>query len=168
LQLDILDAADRRATPKIRRKLTRWESARSGSDPLAGYQETLYGGDPAEGKKIFFDKPEAQCVRCHKIAGEGGEVGPDLTQVGAQKDRRYLLESIVLPNQQIAKGFESVSVVLKTGDTFAGVLKNETADELVLNSADTGLLPIKKADIDSRRASLSPMPEGLGQILTKH
>jgi quinoprotein glucose dehydrogenase len=168
LRLDVLDAAARRTAPKIKRKLVRFESARPNSDPLAAYQETLYGGDPAEGKKIFFDKPEAQCVRCHKIAGEGGEVGPDLTHVGSQKDRRYILESIVLPNQQIAKGFESVTVVLKNDDTFTGVLKSETPDELVLNSADTGLLPIKKADIESRRTSLSPMPEGLGQILTKH
>jgi quinoprotein glucose dehydrogenase len=168
LQLDVLDAAAHRSSPRIKRKLTRFESGRSGSDPLAAYQETLYGGDPAEGKKIFFDKPEAQCVRCHKIAGEGGEVGPDLTHIGSQKDRHYLLESIVLPNQQIAKGFESATVVLKNGDSFTGVVKNETPDELVLNSAETGLLPIRKSDIDSRRTSLSPMPDGLGLILTKH
>ena len=106
-------------------------------------------------------------MRCHKIGGEGGEVGPDLSHVSAQKDRHYLLESILLPNQQIAPGFESVGVVLKNGDSYAGVLKKETADELVLNSAETGLLPIKKVDIESRRTSLSPMPEGLGQILSK-
>lgn len=168
LELDILDAAGRRSTPRIRRKLDRLESSRPQDDPVGSFRETLFGGDPAEGKKVFFDKPEAQCVRCHRIAGEGGDVGPDLSHIGAQKERSYLLESIVLPNRQIAPGFESVTVTLKNGDSYIGVLKSETPTELVINSTDTGVLPVKKADIEDRRASLSPMPEGLGQILTKH
>jgi quinoprotein glucose dehydrogenase len=116
---------------------------------------------------VFFEKPEAQCVRCHRINGQGGDVGPDLSHVASQKDRRYFLESIVLPNKQIAQGFDSVTVVLKDGDVQAGVLKSETATELVLNSADHGAVTLKKSQIQSRRAALSPMPEGLGQILSK-
>jgi hypothetical protein len=58
-------------------------------------------------------------------------------------------------------------VVLKNGDSFAGVLKSETPDAIVINSPDTGPLTIKKVDVQSRRQALSPMPEGLGQILTK-
>jgi quinoprotein glucose dehydrogenase len=87
--------------------------------------------------------------------------------VASQKDRHYLLESVILPNKQIAQGFDSVTVVLKDGDVQAGVLKSETPTELVLNSADHGAVTLKKADIQSRRAALSPMPEGLGQILSK-
>jgi quinoprotein glucose dehydrogenase len=60
-----------------------------------------------------------------------------------------------------------VIVVLKDGDSQAGVLKSETPDALVLNSPDNGLVTIKKSDIQSRKAALSPMPEGLGQILSK-
>ncbi len=73
----------------------------------------------------------------------------------------------MLPNKQIAQGFDSVTVVLNDGDVQAGVLKSETPTELVLNSVDHGLVTIKKSDIKTRRAALSPMPEGLGQILTK-
>ena len=50
-------------------------------------------------------------MRCHKIAGRGGDVGPDLSKIGGEKTRAYLLESIVLPNKAIAKNFESVEVV---------------------------------------------------------
>ena len=69
--------------------------------------------------KIFTAKAEVECLRCHKIkppAGEamGGEVGPELSDVGARQNREYLLESIVSPDKQIAKGFESV--VLATSD----------------------------------------------------
>jgi quinoprotein glucose dehydrogenase len=136
-------------------------------DPLASFEPALYGGNAVEGKRIFFEKPEAQCVRCHKINGQGGDVGPDLSHIAAQKDRKYFLESIIQPNKQIAQGFDSVMVILKNGDNAAGVLKSENDKELVLSSADAGLVTVKKADIETRRAALSPMPEGLGQILSK-
>ena len=74
---------------------------------------------------------------------------------------------MVLPNRQIAAGFESVLVSLKNGESYAGVLKNENESEVVINLPDTGLLTLKKSDIQSRQKALSPMPEGMGQILSK-
>ena len=78
-----------------------------------------------------------------------------------------MLESIVLPNKQIAEGFDSVLVATKDGETYAGVLKSESADELIINSPDAGLQTVKKANIESRKKALSPMPEGIGKILSK-
>jgi len=60
-----------------------------------------------------------------------------------------------------------VNVTLKNDETYAGVLKTETADQLVINSPQNGLVTIKKSDIQARAKSLSPMPEGMGQILSK-
>lgn len=167
LKLDVLEAAAKRKSAPVRQGLEAYEANCPKNDPLVAYEPALFGGAATLGKKVFFEKPEAQCVRCHRINGQGGDVGPDLTHVGSQKDRHYLLESVVLPNKQIAQGFDSVTVLLKNGETQAGVLKSETADQLVLNAPDTGPITIKKADIKSRRAALSPMPEGLGQILSK-
>ncbi|HWY76030.1 MAG TPA: HEAT repeat domain-containing protein, partial [Verrucomicrobiae bacterium] len=167
LQLDVLEAANKRAADPIKQKLARYESSRSKDDPLASYQECLFGGVASDGRQVFFDKPQAQCVRCHKINGQGGDVGPDLSKIGSQKDRRYLLESIVLPNKQIAPGFDSITVFMNNGDSYAGVLKSETPTEVVISSAENGVQRLKKADIKSRRTALSPMPEGLGQILSK-
>jgi quinoprotein glucose dehydrogenase len=167
VRLDLLEAARKRSSSQLHARLEQYEASRSQADPLAVYQECLSGGAAAEGRKIFLEKEETQCIRCHKVDAQGGDVGPNLTHVGAQKDRRYLLESIVLPNKQIAPGFDSITVTLKDGDSYAGVLKSETATDLILNTPDQGLVTIKKADIDTRRAALSPMPEGLGQILSK-
>ena len=167
LQLDVLDAAAKRTSDSIKEKLGSYAASRPKDNPLAPFEVALFGGTSAQGKKMFFEKPEAQCVRCHRINGKGGDVGPDLSHVGSQKDRQYLLESIVLPNKQIAQGFDSVMVFLKNGDSQAGVLKSETPGELVLNSPDNGLVTIKKSEIKSRKAALSPMPEGMGQILSK-
>jgi quinoprotein glucose dehydrogenase len=55
---------------------------------------------------------------------------------------------------------------MKDDETYVGVLKKETPDEIVLNS-QTGSVTLRKADVVSRKAALSPMPEGLGQILPK-
>ena len=167
IQLDLLDAASKRNAPEVKEKLEKYQASKPKDDPLAEYRETLYGGNAAEGKKIFFERPEASCVRCHKINGEGGDVGPDLSHVATQKDRQYFLESIVLPNKQIAPGFESALVTLTSGTVYAGVIKSETAGELVINSPEDGLVTVKKSDIKSRDKGLSPMPEGMGQILGK-
>lgn len=167
LRLDVLEAAARRRDATVKQKLEAYQASCPKDNPLSSYEPALFGGVADRGKKIFFDKPEAQCVRCHRIDGKGGEVGPDLSHVGSQKDRRYLLESVVLPNKQIAPGFDSVTVLLKNGETQAGVVKSETPEQLVLTSADNGVVKINKADIKTRRAALSPMPEGLGRILSK-
>ena len=167
LRLDLLEAAAKRSPVSLKQKLSNYQASKSKDDPVAEYREALYGGSAAEGRKIFFERPEASCVRCHKINGEGGEVGPDLSKIGAQKDRQYLLEAIVLPNKEVALGFESVLVTLKNGTTYAGVLKSETTSELVINSPEDGLVTVKTSDVRSRERGLSPMPEGMGQILSK-
>src|SRR5260221_8817453 len=167
LRLDLIEAAMKRSDPAIKKKLEAWHDSKTKDDPLAEYQECLAGGKAVQGKAVFFERPEAQCVRCHKVGTQGGDVGPDLTHVGAQKDRTYILESVILPNKQIAQGFDSVMVVNKAGDIFAGVLKSEDADQLVINTPESGLVTIKKADIQSRKKALSPMPEGIGQLLSK-
>jgi quinoprotein glucose dehydrogenase len=167
LQLDLLDAAALRTNPLVKDKLQKFEQSRPAQDDMRSYRECLVGGDASEGKKVFLEKVEASCVRCHKFNGEGGEVGPDLTGMGSRKDRNYILESIVFPNKHIAQGFESVIVTLKNGSSYAGTLKSETPEILEINSPEDGLLRLKKAEIKTRERGLSGMPEELRQILTK-
>ena len=167
LQLDLLEGAGKRAAPDIKEKLSRYEAALAKGDDLARFRVTLLGGNADEGKKIFFERPEASCVRCHKIGAEGGEVGPILSDVGKRQPREYLLESVILPNKQIAKGFETLIVTLKSGLAYAGILKGEAETELTLLSPEDGLIKIKKAEIDKRDRGLSGMPEGMGEVLSK-
>jgi quinoprotein glucose dehydrogenase len=165
--LDLIDAAAKRSSSVVKDKLAAYKASKAKDDPLSDYEECMYGGDAALGKTIFFDRPDVQCMRCHKIEGQGGDVGPDLSHISAQKDRHYLLESIVTPNKQIAQGYDSVMLVLNDGDSASGVLKSETADKVVLQGADGNFVTVKTSDIKSRQKALSPMPEGLAQILTR-
>ncbi|MFM7553960.1 MAG: heme-binding protein, partial [Verrucomicrobiota bacterium] len=112
-------------------------------------------------------RAEVSCVRCHKVQGEGGEVGPELTGLGKKNGRAYLLTSILYPNAGIAAGFENVLVTLKGGQSHAGVIKSESATELVINSAEDGLVTVKKSEITAREKGLSGMPECFGDLLSK-
>jgi quinoprotein glucose dehydrogenase len=167
LRLDLIEAAARRKSPGVKDRLKRYEAGRPANDPLAVYRETLAGGDAAEGKKIFHERAGVECLRCHAIRGTGGIVGPDLAGIGTRQKREYLLEAIVLPNQQIAPGYENVTVTLKDGRAFGGVAKSETANELVLDVPEDGLMKLKKNDIQQRVRGLSAMPDGMANQLTK-
>jgi quinoprotein glucose dehydrogenase len=167
LQLDLIAGAQQRQSQELKDKLTKFERARPAEDDLRAYRECEQGGNAAEGLKIFLERAEVSCVRCHKAGGEGGEVGPDLAKIGAAKTREYLLESIVYPNKHIAGGFESLLVTMKDGAIYAGLLKSENDTEIELNSPEDGILKLKKADITERQRGLSAMPEELRQVLSK-
>ena len=165
LQLDVIEAAGKRAA--LTTKLAEWSARFAKDDALAAYRPALFGGDAAAGKSIFIENQQIACFRCHKINGEGGDVGPDLTGLGERKGREYLLESIVQPNKQIATGFESVLLTMKGGAEFAGLVKSETDTELVLNSPEDGIMTLKKADVQARQRGLSAMPEEMVTFLSK-
>jgi quinoprotein glucose dehydrogenase len=167
LQLDVLEAAARRKGRSFQNRLKQYESSFSASDDVAKYRPVLFGGNAAEGRKLFYERQEAACFRCHKIQGNGGDVGPELSGVGKRQTREYLLESIVYPNKQIAAGFDNVTIVLKNGNSYAGQVKGTNANEITINSPEDGLVKIPQKDIKQQKRGLSPMPNDLATILSK-
>jgi quinoprotein glucose dehydrogenase len=167
IQLDLLEAAGWRESAEIKAKLAQYESSRPQSDPVAPYREALLGGNAARGRKIFSEKAAAECIRCHKIGHQGGEVGPDLTGIGKRQSRQYLLESIVVPNRQIAQGFETLVLALNDGQVVSGILKAEDANVLRLVTPEGKPLVIRKTDIEERKRGNSAMPEDRIKFLTK-
>ena len=152
--------------PDFKNMLEKFEFARLNSPLLDQYKECLYGGNADSGRKIFFDKPEASCIRCHHIGNKGGDVGPNLSDVGLRTKREYILESIVDPNKVIAPGFESAFVKTKDGQRLTGVVKKD--DDKVLVLADgNGVVTIQKDNIESRKTGQSPMPQDISKQLTK-
>ena len=45
------------------------------------------------------------CTACHKVAGQGGELGPDLSRIGATRDADYLRRAILDPGAEVPEGF---------------------------------------------------------------
>lgn len=175
LALDVLEAAtaaDRALSgggkdSPVRASLQRYTNSLPKDDPLASWRPVLFGGNAQSGRATFFENQQIACFRCHKLNGEGGDVGPELSGVVARRGREYVLESIVFPNKAIAPGFESALITMKSGTEYAGLIKAESATELELNSPEDGPMKLKKADIAERRRSLSPMPEELANVLAR-
>jgi quinoprotein glucose dehydrogenase len=165
-QLDVLHAAQRMGDQLLLDKVDAYQSAKPGNDRLAPYRETLEGGNALRGRQIFVERAAVSCLRCHKIQGQGGAVGPELTRIGKEKDREYLLEAIVDPNRQIAKGFGSVMLATDDGRTHAGILHSETENEIQLMTSDGVIVKIDAQTVQGRREGTSAMPEDLKDHLT--
>jgi quinoprotein glucose dehydrogenase len=165
--LDLVEAVGRRNSAPLQEKLAAYEARRPQDDPLAPYLDCLEGGNAQRGMRLFFERSELSCVRCHKVGSTGGDVGPELTKIAADKRRDYLLEAIVAPSKTIARNFESVVVLDTDGVTHTGVLKQEDAHKLTLMTAEGKLVTIEQDAIEARKPGKSPMPEDVIKHLTK-
>lgn len=133
------------------------------------YLECLDGGDAANGRRLFYEKVEASCHRCHRASDEGpaGDIGPDLRDVASKRTRQELLESLILPNKVIAKGFETTLVSMDDGRQHAGVVKEETATTLKLVDPESGPVVLDKDAIEVRVTGLSPMPADIRKVFSR-
>ena len=168
LRLDVALAAENRNDESLNEKLNAYTSKMTNpDDPASAFSDTLVGGDNDRGAKVFYGKTEVSCVRCHKVDGTGGQVGPELSGIGIDKKRQYLLEAIVHPNKVIAEGFTQVKVQTDDGQLHVGIIKKETDEFLVLLDADAKEIVIEQDSIEGRKAGQSSMPDDLVKQLTK-
>src|SRR5207247_9360567 len=86
--------------------------------------DSLKLGDAVRGELVFRRK-ELQCLACHAIGGAGGQVGPDLTSIGARAQPDYLVESLLLPNRAIKEGYHTLDVTKLDGKIVSGVKVRE-------------------------------------------
>ena len=95
-------------------------------------------------------------------------MGPDLSQIGALRAKRDLLEAVVFPSANFARGYEPFVVTTKSGTFHSGIIKRETADAVYLVTAERALVRIARADIESvAPGKVSIMPQGLDNQLTR-
>ncbi len=137
------------------------------TDILPALETTSKGRNWAKGQQAFVD---AQCIACHKMGSQGGGVGPDLTAVSSRFTPRDILESILEPSKVVSEQFMNTTFTLKNGEDITGRIVDETSDTVVIyvDPFKQDRTELKKADIKFRQASkLSPMPEGIANVLTK-
>jgi quinoprotein glucose dehydrogenase len=176
LKLDVLEAATARATAgtlsviELRDKLKAIDQAARAAaekDPLARHRESLAGGDAEKGRAIFLNNAAVYCQRCHKLDGQGGDVGPAMNGIAAKQTREYLLEAIVHPNNKIAEGYQSVILNLLDGGTVSGVLRAKDGKGYTIVTAENKVLTIRKDDVDTEKPDKSAMPDDLVKKLSK-
>jgi putative membrane-bound dehydrogenase-like protein len=123
-------------------------------------------GDVRRGQAVFHST-KAACFSCHQVGYRGGNVGPDLTRIGAIRSERDLLESIVFPSASFVRGYEPMLVATKDGKQHNGLLRKDAPDEILLVIAADKEERIPRSEIEAIEPSkVSVMPAGLDQQLT--
>ncbi len=167
-QLELITAVESSEAPAVKARWQKQQAAWTASgNALAPYSFALAGGTAWRGGREFYFNDVLPCARCHKVNGEGGEAGPDLTLIGKDRTRENLLESIIKPNAHIAQGFDVVTITLKSGETETGSLASESPSQIVLKRADNSTVNIDPKQVQKRVAAPSSMPEIYGQVLTR-
>jgi quinoprotein glucose dehydrogenase len=167
IELNVLEASQGKLDEERKLKLQEHQSLLAEKDSLGEYLVTLEGGNVEAGAKLFFEKTELSCVRCHRVHRTGGEVGPVLTKIGFDKEPRYLLEAICQPDAVIAKGFESAIIVDDSGNTSTGIVASENDEVVTLIQNDGTKKRIYQDEVVARKKGKSSMPADLTKYMTK-
>jgi len=113
---------------------------------------------------------QAGCVQCHRFAGSGGTVGPNLEGVSRRLGARDILESILLPSNVITEGYASTELETSSGDSLTGFIEREDDQVIVLRPVLATEAPISVSKKEITRRSLSKfsnMPAGIANSLTE-
>ena len=134
------------------------EAARSLDQKFAHFRTLAEkpGGDPARGKVAA-----AVCIACHKVGAEGGQIGPNLSAVGAM-GTEAILRNILTPNAAMEPGYRVYRAELTDGSIKEGFLARQDADALIIRLP--GVEDERLATDRVRRGTFtrrSLMPEGL-------
>ncbi|MBX3450121.1 MAG: c-type cytochrome [Planctomycetaceae bacterium] len=114
-------------------------------------------GDAPRGQAVY----KKICAQCHKIHGEGAEVGPDITRNG-RNDYTQLLSNVFDPSLVIGSGYRSYTVATLDGRVINGLLAEESPQRVVLKVQGGKQEVIARDDIDVFKVSeISLMPEGI-------
>ncbi|MCW5517667.1 c-type cytochrome [Muriicola sp. Z0-33] len=128
-----------------------------------------YKGNIAAGERAY---KAAMCILCHRMRGEGGATGPDLTQAHSKFGAYDMLFAIYSPNDEISDQYANTLFNMNNGKKIAGRVLSEQGDSIRLapnpfNEAYT--INLAKSDIESRGPSpISPMPSGLLNRLSQN
>jgi putative heme-binding domain-containing protein len=114
-------------------------------------------GDAEKGKLQFMGR----CFICHKLFGEGGQIGPELTGYD-RSNADFWLDNLFMPSMEIREGFGAYIVKTKGGQILTGLMDAQDASGIVIKDMAGNKTALKQADIETMTASpISLMPEGL-------
>ncbi|MFC5409345.1 PVC-type heme-binding CxxCH protein [Larkinella bovis] len=123
----------------------------------------LVAANTAKGRLVF----QRTCGPCHKMYGEGGNIGPDIT--GSNRaNLDYLLSNILNPSGEIQDDYKMVVITTRDGRTYSGNVAGENERQLTLRVVGQDPVVLNKSEIQSREVTPnSMMPTGLLDALTE-
>jgi putative heme-binding domain-containing protein len=124
-------------------------------------------GDATRGKDVFMAAQSA-CIGCHKVGGEGGITGPDLTAIGRGMTPELITESVLWPRRQIKEGFFLSTVTTNDGKVLSGYKVSEDVKSLTLRAPGAEATDsVAKDKIKDRSDTGTLMPDGLTSWMTE-
>ena len=169
LSADVVRQLRAHNDPKINRQLDRfWGISRSSSvtklDEIKKYKRIVEMGNSdlsnlSKGRVLF----NRVCASCHKLYGEGGEIGPDLTG-SDRKNLHYILSNVIDPNAEIPNDYRTAIIRMKDNRVLIGVVRSREPKRItVVTPSEVIFLPKRDvAKIDAQNYSI--MPEGLIRV----
>jgi len=124
-------------------------------------------GNVERGQQLFTQSVTVQCRNCHRLAGVGKQVGPDLADIGARLKKDKILESMLEPSRTIDPLFSSYVVETVDGRILTGLIKSRTDKQVVLVTLDARevVLPLDQVELLVRQPK-SLMPDLLLRDMT--
>jgi putative heme-binding domain-containing protein len=121
-------------------------------------------GDAQRGKQVF--DTVGTCAKCHKVHGEGKEVGPDLSEIGSKLSKEAMYVSILDPNAGISFNYETHLVALDDGSQVSGIVISQTDAEVQLKTAEAIVRQLPRDQIVAmKKQTVSLMPADLQKQL---
>ncbi|MFO1022920.1 MAG: c-type cytochrome [Planctomycetales bacterium] len=124
------------------------------------WNQTRTKEQAAEGRKLFGS---LGCAKCHPITpDQQGSGAPSLAEAKKRFNIPHIVESVLLPNKQVAEPFRATLIVTTAGKPINGLVVQDTPDSVELLLPDTTRITLKKSEIEERKLlETSPMPQGL-------
>ena len=160
------------ANPALSERLEAvWGAARQTSKDKAALVDRYKGllgpggptvGDPGRGQALF----RSSCGQCHKLHGEGGDLGPELT--GSDRaNLDYILQNVLDPSATVGGDYKLVVVATTDGRLLSGIIREQDPQRVMLQTANERII-LPRAEIEELKTSNeSMMPEGLFDKLTE-
>ena len=171
-RLDVTWTTDEDARPRalpLRRVLLPWAGRQELSTAVGGKREIpeIAGGDWQRGRDLFHGK--AACGTCHQVEGQGGALGPDLSNL-VHRDYASVLQDIVEPNATLNPDYLTVTLQLKNKETVGGIMLQSWNNMYVLAQPNGEKLTIPRDDVEpgtTKPTGFSMMPPGLLEALNE-
>ncbi len=131
---------------------------------MAGAEEKATG-DPVAGRLVYQAK--GACSQCHVVDGQGGVLGPELSEIGLRRSLKFLRQALTEPDAYIAEDYRTVTVVTRSGEQISGIRLNEDEYSIQLRDTRANLRSLRKPNLkDWKRENRSLMP-AYGSVLSE-
>ncbi len=125
------------------------------------------GGNAERGRRVIY-AVQSMCSMCHAVEGRGGDLGPDLTNIGKSKIRSQLVHAILRPSEEINPEYQGWFIRMKNGESHQGRQIDIGEKSIELYTHGSGFITVAKNEVaDYGIHEKSLMPDGLENYLTE-